>query len=115
MKGKPLLPTLRTKKRYVVYELISDSKINTKDIYLAIKNSFLKCFGFFGYGNSGIMNTKIFNENNKRGILKVNNKYLDELKLSLAMVTNINNNDVILHTVNVSGILKKAKLFAKGG
>jgi ribonuclease P/MRP protein subunit POP5 len=109
MKGKPLLPTLRTKKRYVVYEYISDKNITHNEIVNAVKNSFKECFGIFGLGKSGLMDTKIFDKNLKRGILKINHKYLDHLRTSMAMITDIDRNKVIIHTVGVSGILKKTK------
>ncbi len=107
MKGKPLLPTLRTKKRYVVYEYISDKNISHNNIVSAVKKSYKECFGTFGLSEAGLMDTKIHNKN--RGILKVNHKYLDKLCVSMAMITNVNDQNLVLHTVGVSGILKKAK------
>ncbi len=107
MKGRPLLPTLRTKKRYVVYEALSEQPMGHKSIVKTITQSYKDNFGFFGLGNAGIMDTKIHKKN--RGIIKVNNKYLDNFKTSMAMVTKINKKEVLLHTVAVSGILKKAK------
>ena len=107
MKGKPLLPTLRTKKRYVVYEYISDKDISHNNIIKAVENSYKECFGVFGLGEAGFMDTKIHNDN--RGILKINHKYLDKLRVSISMITNINDQKLVLHTIGVSGILKKAK------
>ena len=72
MKGKPLLPTLRTKKRYVVYEYISNTDISHNNIVKAVENSYKECFGVFGLGEAGLMDTKInrqvksFNDNDKR-------------------------------------------------
>lgn len=108
MKGKPLLPVLRTKKRYVVYETISKKRIEHNHVVKSIIDSFRNNFGIFGLGNAGIMDTKIYKNN--RGILKVNNKYLDKLRTSILMIRNINDSEVIIYVINVSGILKKAKL-----
>ena len=107
MKGKPLLPTLRTKKRYVVYEYISKTDISHNNIVKAVEDSYKECFGMFGLGEAGLMDTKIYNK--KRGILKVNHKYLDKLRVSMTMIKDINDQKLALHTVGVSGILKKAK------
>ena len=107
MKGKPLLPTLRTKKRYVVYEYISDKDISHNNIIKAVENSYKECFGMFGLGEAGFMDTKI--HNNNRGVLKINHKYLDKLRVSMTMIKNINDQKLVLHTIGVSGILKKAK------
>ena len=107
MKGKPLLPTLRIKKRYVVYNLVSESQFSNFEIYNTIEQSFKDCFGKFGLGEAGLLNTKIYIKN--KGILKINHKYVDKLKTAMAMVTNIKENSVIINTITTSGILKKAK------
>ncbi len=118
MKGKPLLPTLRTKKRYVVYEAVSDRELAHNDIYNSILGSFKECFGIFGLGKAGIMDTRIYNKDLKRGMIKINHNYLDQLRVALGMITKVNGNEAIMHTVGVSGIIKKAKgryLAIKGG
>ena len=107
MKGKPLLPTLRTKKRYVVYEAISEQPVRHDQVVSAVTDSFRENFGLFTLGSSGLMDTRIYDKN--RGILKINNKYLKHLGVSMAMITEINKNPAIIHAVGVSGILKKAK------
>ncbi|MBT3720883.1 hypothetical protein HN789_04350 [archaeon] len=113
MKGKPLLPVLRTKKRYIVYETISRTKTKHNEVVNAIIESHKNCFGMFGLGNAGIMDTKIFKEN--KGILKVNNKYLNDLKTSIAMINNINGKEVIVNIILVSGKINKTKLMVNRG
>jgi len=107
MKGRPLLPVLKTKKRYVIYELVSDKNNNSKDIVLAIKKSFKKNFGDINFGKSGFINTRIYRGN--RGIIKINNNYLDHLKTAMTMITDVNGKEAIIKIIGVSGILKKAK------
>jgi len=107
MLGKPLLPTLRTKKRYVVYETLSDDSFIHGEIYNAVNNAYKECYGLFGIGESGIMDTRI--SKNNRGIIKINHKYVDNLKISMNYVKDINKKKVKIHAINVSGILKKAK------
>jgi ribonuclease P/MRP protein subunit POP5 len=110
MKGKPLLPTLRTKKRYVAYEVISQNDVPIQNTFASISNSFKECFGIFGLGNAGLIDTKIYNNLSKKGLLKINHKYVDQLKASMALITNINDTKVIVHAIGISGILKKAKI-----
>ena len=109
MKGKPLLPTLRTKKRYVVYEVIADARITHRQVYKAIINSFKECFGVFDLGKSGLI--MVYDQ---PGMLKVHTKYLNHLKTSMAMITQIEKQKVILNIVRISGILRKAKLGFRG-
>jgi ribonuclease P/MRP protein subunit POP5 len=107
MKGKPLLPTLRTKKRYVVYKVISDKKYSHNTVVRAIKKSYIDSFGRIGFGRAGFMDTRIHSAN--KGVLKINNKYLDKLRIAMGMVKDIDGNKAIIRTILVSGILKKAK------
>jgi len=113
MKGKikPLLPSMREKKRYLAYEVISNSKFNdavsvNKAIYDA-SNEFL---GNLGMAKAGILpiNDK-WNDKTQRGILRVNNKHVDELKASLIFVKNIQGKEAMVRSVGASGILKKAQ------
>ena len=50
-----------------------------------------------------------YNQKTQKGLIRVNNKYVDELKASLSLVSKINNKDVLVRTLGVSGILKKAE------
>lgn len=110
MKGKPLLPTLRTKKRYAVYEVISKGpKFSHSTIMSAISSSYKEYFGVFGLGESGMMDARVFDYGMQRGILKINHKYLDKLRTAMAMIEKIEGYDAIVRTIGVSGIIKKTK------
>lgn len=97
---KPLLPSLKEKKRYVVFEIISGTqKYPEKEI----KEAFRKLFGEVGLSEAGL----IFLKNkwkNKRGIIRVNHKNVDRLKASFCMVKGMT-----IKSVGVSGTLKKAQ------
>jgi RNase P/RNase MRP subunit POP5 len=108
MKGKPLLPTLRTKKRYFVYEVIGSGEIMHNDVLKKINESYKNCFGVFGLSEAGIMDTRVFGKN--RGIIKINHNCLEKLRISVSMIP-----DMVVQIVYVSGILKKAKIMLKGG
>ncbi|MBN1502863.1 hypothetical protein JW930_04925 [Candidatus Woesearchaeota archaeon] len=109
MKKKHLLPTLNNKKRYIVFEAVSENKINEADIYETIKNSCHKVLGSLDKAKANIRFLKNrFNKKDRRGIIRVNHRYIDKLRLSLALVTHINDTKVIIKCVGVSGILKKA-------
>ncbi|MFP4112198.1 MAG: Rpp14/Pop5 family protein [Candidatus Woesearchaeota archaeon] len=111
MKTKPLSPTLRERKRYLVYEVISESDIG--DVYRisdSIKNSMKSYIGEKDLGKAGLyfLNHK-FNRKLNRGIVRVENNHIDNLRSSLALVEKIDEDPVIVRSVGVSGILKKAE------
>ena len=110
-KIKPVLPSLREKKRYLVFEIVSETKIDDLNkITEAILNSCHKYLGEMGMAKSGllILNDK-YNKEKQRGIIRVNNKMLDNLKAALCFIKEIDNKQVIVKSVGVSGILKKAQ------
>ena len=113
MKQKLLKPSLREKKRYLVYNIISENNINYKGIKEEIINKFKEHFGNFELSKA---NLKFLEFNNNTGIIKINNKYLDHLRASFCFVRKINKEDVIVRSLGVSGMIKKAKSkFIHGG
>jgi ribonuclease P/MRP protein subunit POP5 len=110
MKIKPILPSLREKKRYVVFEIISESPIqNPKLISRTILDVALSYIGELGVAQAGIMvMDDQFNPQSQKGIIRVNHRYTDALKSTFTLVHNISNTDLIMRSVGISGILKKA-------
>ncbi|MEM4263677.1 MAG: Rpp14/Pop5 family protein [Candidatus Woesearchaeota archaeon] len=110
MKLKPILPSLREKKRYVVFEIISKTKIDFTAASKAIWNSILNFAGTKGAAEAGIwvMNDK-FNKEKQKGIIKTSHKSIDLLKAALALIKEIEGKAAIVRSIAVSGILNKAE------
>lgn len=108
MKRLKILPSLREKKRYIIFEVISDKNLN----FSLVKNSLNEVFErFLGMINMAKANIVFFEDfNNQKGIIKVNNKYVDYVKAAFTQINMIGDNGVIVRSVGVSGILNKAKL-----
>ena len=110
-KLKPVLPSLREKKRYLAFEVISREKVND---YNAVSDVIWHCslqfLGQLGVAKAGIMvlNNK-WNPNTQRGIIKVSHKHVDDVKAALMFADKIEDKDVIFRSLGVSGILKKAE------
>ena len=110
-KIKPLLPSLREKKRYLAFEVISKQKIKDfNKVSDAVMNAGLGFLGQLGMAKAGAIILKDkWNNELQRGIIRVNHKHVDNLKAALTFVENIDNKEVIVKSVGVSGILKKAE------
>ena len=106
VKIKRLLPSLREKKRYLVYEVISEKAINQEKIEEAVNKRIMGFLGEYYYGKAGVM--LLNNGKDNKGIIKVSNKYLDHVKGAIATIKDIDNNKVIVKSIGVSGILNKA-------
>jgi len=104
---KPILPSLREKKRYIVYEIVSENKMRLNDVKNSINKGVLAFLGELGYSKTGLIIMDMFKNN--KGILKANNKEIDNIKTSLALIDNIDNNKVIFKSILVTGVLNKAK------
>ncbi len=110
-KLKPILPSLREKKRYLVFEVISRQKINDANaVAHAVYSCSQKFLGQLGAAKAGIMvlNNK-WNANMQRGIVKAGHRHVDALKASLTFIDKVDNQDAIFKSLGVSGILKKAE------
>ena len=107
---KVILPTLKEKKRYVVFEIISKKPMTDyKTISAQIMSKSQEFLGVLGMAKAGIQLIPKFNKKSQRGLLRVNHNYVDEVKSALAFVEDIQQIPVTIHTVGVSGILKKAE------
>jgi len=105
---KPLRPTLKEKKRYVVFEVISVKALEPKELFDAINKQCLEFMGTLHFGKAGILILK--NQLSKdQGVIRVNHKYVDFLRASLMLINEINKKKVNINVKGVSGILKKAR------
>ena len=112
MKGKlkAIPSSLREKKRYVAFEVLSKDKMDIDSIKRAIESSFKEYAGLLGQSKANLYVLKDkFNQEKNRGILRVNNKMLEPLKASFSLIKEINGKKALIHAVGVSGILKKAE------
>jgi len=108
---KPVLPSLREKKRYLAFEVISKERMSSaEEVSEAIWDCSLRFLGQLGTARAGLMvlNNK-WDAQRQRGIMKVGHKHVDALKAALMFASKIKNNDVIFRSLGVSGILRKAE------
>jgi ribonuclease P/MRP protein subunit POP5 len=115
-KLKPIIPTLREKKRYLAFEILSKSKIKASaSVSKAISHGMLSFVGAKGAAEAGIaiLHEK-YNDQNQKGIVRVNHKQVDALKASLTTIQDIDAVPVSIRSVGVSGSLKKATTYVAG-
>ena len=112
-KQKTLLPTLKEEQRYLVYGVKSLNETGVlddipKNISPIITKECVSALGVFESAKAGIMNVK-YDEKTRKGILRVERKYVDKLKVILGMITTINDKKVNINCIYVSGMLNKAE------
>jgi ribonuclease P/MRP protein subunit POP5 len=107
MKLKPLMPSLREKKRYIAFEVKTKDKITFSETKNAIEDKMKEFIGTLGMGNAGMIFLKDWKDN--KGIVRVNSKYVDHTKASLALIKEVNKKKAKIQSLNVSGIIDKLR------
>lgn len=101
-----VLPTMREKKRYLAYEVIAEQQIDAVVIERAVYEELKGLLGFLGMAKAGI---QMLGVKSMKGVLRVSRGYLDEVRTGLMMIAEIGKQQVIVRSLNVSGMLKKAQ------
>lgn len=107
-KIKPILPSLKEKKRYVVFSLISQKKIEKAVVFSEIIHHYKQCFGEIGLAQAGIQLVD-YDEEKKTGILRIGHTHLNKTRYCFALMRKIHNQDMIIYTKGVSGTIKKSR------
>jgi ribonuclease P/MRP protein subunit POP5 len=109
-KLKPLLPTLREKKRYLAFEVINGSDLDTKEIRHSIDTAITQHLGREGMAKAGLLFVK---QNKNKGVLRVSHTMLNEVRQAILFITKIQEKRVIVRSLVASGVLNKATAAAQ--
>ncbi len=108
-KLKPLLPTLKEKKRYIAFEILSEKRL--KNMKLATKKLNNKIVQFLGIKEAANAGIQMIDEKNnikqQKGMLRVAAAYVDDIKAALTVIGTLEGSKTIVHCLGVSGILNK--------
>jgi len=109
---KPLLPSLKEKKRYITFEVLSDKEISQEEAYRSIEHNGREYLGSLGLSKASFLPLGIWKNN--KGIIKIAHKEADNMKASLTLIKHINQKNVVIRSLGVSGVLNKAKMYLGG-
>lgn len=105
-----LRPSLKQKKRYIVFEIQSTETFSVNDIQKEVDAALLLFLGQLGLAKSSPMFLKEKCKDNKF-IVKVNHNWVDEAVSALILIKTIKKKPVLLRSVVVSGTIKKASSY----
>lgn len=104
-----LLPSLRQKKRYVVFEVVADKKFSFPEVKEEVGRAWQQFWGDLGKARAvPLLLKEKFSQEKQRFLVKVNHKHVDELKAALTLSKSIKNTPIIIKSIITSGTLKKA-------
>jgi len=102
---KPVLPSLREKKRYISCDILPKQDISFQTLKKEINSHLLRTLGEIGHSKAGIQ----YIQHNKKMIIRTSNKELTSTRAALMLINKINNKKARIKTAKISGILKKLK------
>ncbi len=107
---KLLKPTLRQRKRYITFKVISNNTITYDEVKDATEKKLLSLIGEKGVSESSMRLIKnLWNEKEKKGVLRTVPKYVNEVKTAQSLIRKIGRKNVIIKSGKVFGTLRKIK------
>ena len=110
---KPLLPTLREKKRYIAYEVLSDKAVSAAGTSAAITRAVKRLMGELQAGKASPQ--LLSQREGQRGIMKVNREYVNHIRAAFTLITAIDGTPAMVRSTGVSGMLNKTEKRFMGG
>ncbi len=107
---KMLPPTLRAKKRYIVFDVISESPVQYADMVSAIWGSMLSFLGELETSEAKIwLIQNLYDEKAQRGVLKCSHNYVEHMRATLALISMIGETRAVIKINGVTGTIKSAR------
>lgn len=104
---KPILPTLRERKRYLKFKILpEDKKFDFSTVSSECMTAMFHFIGTKGMAEAGFFMLADKYKNNE-GLIRVNHTHVQYTKAALALIATIQNQQVIVHTLGVSGTIYK--------
>lgn len=100
-----LPPSLRGRRRYLVFEVISEREIDKKALLKEIWNSVYSLYGDAGASESRIW---LMEYDGGEGILRCAHDKVEEVRAALACIHSVNETRVGIRVIGISGTIKGA-------
>jgi ribonuclease P/MRP protein subunit POP5 len=108
---KPLPPSLRGRRRYIAYQVISEEKFIFQDLINSIWHSVLNLLGELGAADADIWIARdIYDEKRQTGIIRCSHDKVEHVRAALALMERIGDARIIVKVLGISGSIKAARL-----
>lgn len=104
VRGLP--PSLRGRKRYIAFKLISEEKVDARMLSRELNQSMISLFGECFTAGSML---KLEHFDGEKGILRCRREYLNQVIIALTLLREVGGVKVVPLTLGVSGTLKSCK------
>ena len=104
------LPSMREKRRYIVFRLHSKEPLGFVDAKNAIMNSVNNWLGDNDMARARVWVIKnLWNRKEQTGFIRCSHRFVDEVKVALALVHQIGDEKVIIQATRVASTIKSGK------
>ncbi len=98
------------KKRYLSFEIVSESPIEFSDFVNVFWNSSMSFIGELGSAKASIWIVKdLWDQKQQKGVIKCSHRFGDNIRLVLSLIGRIGDQRVIVSVLGISGTLNSAK------
>ncbi|MBI2579518.1 MAG: ribonuclease P protein component 2 [Candidatus Aenigmarchaeota archaeon] len=106
---KTLPPSMRPKKRYIVFEVISEHPVEYGDLSNSVWSSLMDLTGEAGASDARIwFISNLYDDKRQVGIIKCGNGAVESVRASLSLVQIVSESKCIVKVLGVTGTLKSA-------
>ena len=102
---KILPPTMRQRKRYLAFELISKEKISRDEL---IRELFASMGSLLGDSGSSECGMRLLTFEDSKGIIQCAHTRTEQTRASIATITNIGGRQVLINVFGISGTVATA-------
>lgn len=111
---KPIKPSAKERKRYILFKLKSDKEVEKGDVQKLVIQAGLQFLGELGMARSGLQFLpETWNKTNMTGIIRTGHKFVNETKAALALIKEVKGKRAAISTVRTSGSIDKLKQLQK--
>ena len=97
--------------RYVVFQILPKHvNVQIANLKRYVWSTYQKLYGLDGTTEAGLYFEE-FKEKNGLGLIRCNSKSLSNLMTSITLISSINNNEVLILPLYVTGLINKAKKY----
>lgn len=110
--GEPKLlpPSMRSFKRYIIFEVISEQPVAYIDLVNAIWNSMLNFLGETDTSDTKFwIIENLYDNKSQQGVIKCKHDFVEKIRTVLSLIQVIGETKAIIKIIGVTGTIKSAK------
>jgi ribonuclease P/MRP protein subunit POP5 len=107
---KVISPTLKERKRYILFKIHSDKKIDKEIALRQCTEACLRFLGEYGCAEAGVqMLPETWDKEAQTGIIKTSHKWVDQTKSAIMLIKEIDGQKTTVSTLLTSGSINNLK------